>query len=51
VELRFSCSPSTPGEAAESITLATFVFARDGGSLACTDDGSHIVLRLPLSAT
>lgn len=51
VELCLSCTPSASGESAESITLATFILARDGGSLACTDDGSQLVLRLPLSAT
>lgn len=50
VELRLRCSPSPSVESAGSMTLATFVLARDGGSLVCTEDGSHIVLRLPLSA-
>lgn len=51
VELRLTCSLPAPAESAESITLASFVLARDGGSLACAEDGSLIVLRLPLSAT
>ena len=51
VELRLGCSPSPPPEAPESIALAAFVLGRDGGSLHCLADGSHLVLRLPLSAT
>jgi hypothetical protein len=51
VELRLGCSPSSPAEAPESIAIASFVLGRDGGSLHCTADGAHLVLRLPLSAT
>lgn len=51
VELRLNCSLPSPVESAASITLASFVLARDGGSLTCTEDGSQIALRLPLTAT
>jgi len=48
VELRLGCSPSPPANAAESLAIATFVFARDRGSLRCTADGTQIIVRLPL---
>lgn len=51
VELRLGCATSPPTESAESLSLATFVLGRDGGSLRCTSNGSHLVVRLPLSAT
>lgn len=51
VELRLSSSPITSAEASESLAMATFVLVRDGGSLHCTADGAHLVLRLPISAT
>lgn len=49
VELRLTCSSVTSPESSESLTIATFVLVRDGGSLYCTEDGSQLVLRLPLN--
>ncbi len=51
VELRLSCSPSPPADSPESISIATFVLARDGGSLHCAEDGSQLVIRLPINPT
>ncbi len=51
VELRLACSPSPPAESADGLALAAFVLERDGGSMYCTADGAHLVLRLTLSAT
>ena len=50
VELRLVCSPSPPADSAEALSIATFVLARDGGSLTCAEGGTRLVLRLPLSA-
>ncbi len=41
-------SASAPANAAESLAIATFVFARDQGELRCTRDGAQLVIRLPV---
>ncbi len=41
-----SSSPSAP----DLLALATFVFARDGGSLHCMDDGRRFVVALPIAS-
>lgn len=51
IELRLACSPAPPVDSTEAVAVATFVLARDGGSLTCASDGSSLVLRLPLSAS
>jgi hypothetical protein len=38
--------PTSP----EPLTLASFVLARDGGSLHCTNDGQRFVIELPIAA-
>lgn len=50
VELRLGCAPSPQSNSGESLAVATFVLTRDRGSLHCTADGKHLVLRLPLVA-
>ncbi|MFN0253735.1 MAG: hypothetical protein ACKV2T_43100 [Kofleriaceae bacterium] len=37
--------PTSP----EPLTLATFVLARDGGSLRCTDNGQRFLIELPIA--
>jgi len=49
VELRLAASPSPPGSAAASLAIATFVIGRDHGALRCSDGGTHLVARFPLS--
>lgn len=51
VELRLDCSQEPPVDSGESLALATFVLARDTGSVRCTADGSQLILRLPLVVT
>jgi len=50
VELCLAASPDPPGNAASSLAIAAFVIGRDHGALRCSDGGSHLVARIPLSA-
>jgi hypothetical protein len=38
-----------PANASETIAIASFVIARDGGSLRCAADGERVVVRLPIA--
>jgi hypothetical protein len=48
--MTLAASPSPPPTAAESLAIATFVFARDRGELRCADAGKQLVIRLPLAS-
>lgn len=50
VELRLGWSSAAPSDSAESLAIATFVLECEGGSLRCAEAGSHLILRLPVSA-
>jgi hypothetical protein len=47
VELVLTTSTATPTGASESLAIATFVIARDGGQLWCARDGDRLYVRLP----
>lgn len=47
VELVLPTAPTTPLSAAESLAIATFVVARDGGRLWCAAQGDRLHVRLP----
>ena len=47
VELALSMASSQPTNAGESLTIATFVVARDGGKLWCSALGDRLFVRLP----
>lgn len=47
VELELAMSPVSPSGAAESLAIATFVIARDGGTLWCAPEANRMYLRLP----
>ena len=48
VAMRVTVSPEPPPNAAESLALAAFVFAREGGELRCADEGRALIVRLPV---
>ncbi len=48
VAMRVTASPEPPPNAAESLALAAFVFAREGGELRCADEGRALIVRLPV---
>jgi hypothetical protein len=47
VELAIHAAATQPTNAAESIAIATFVVARDGGRLWCASTGDRLFVRLP----
>lgn len=47
VTLTLPASSDPPPNAAESLALAAFVFAREGGELRCADEGRALLVRLP----
>jgi hypothetical protein len=49
VELAMHASASPPTNASESMAIATFVVARDGGRLWCSSAGDQVLVRLPLA--
>lgn len=48
VAMTLTASPEPPPNAAESLALAAFVFAREGGELRCADQGRALIVRLPV---
>ena len=48
VAMTLPASPELPPNAAESLALAAFVFAREGGELRCADEGRALIVRLPV---
>jgi hypothetical protein len=48
VVMTLTASPEPPPNAAESLALAAFVFAREGGELRCADEGRALIVRLPV---
>lgn len=46
--LTLAASPEPPPNAAESLALAAFVLAREGGELRCGDEGRALIVRLPV---
>ncbi len=48
VTMHLTASPEPPPNAAESLALASFVLAREGGELRCADEGRRFVVRLPV---
>jgi hypothetical protein len=47
VELALPMAPTQPTNASESLAIATFVVARDGGKLWCSAAGDRLFVRLP----
>jgi hypothetical protein len=47
VELALPAVAAQPTNASESLAIATFVVARDGGKLWCTAAGDRVIVRLP----
>jgi hypothetical protein len=47
VELALHCQAASPPNASDSLTIATFVVAREGGKLWCAANGDRLVMRLP----
>jgi hypothetical protein len=47
VTLQLPVLGEPPPNAAESLAIATFVLARDGGELRCANDGKQFVIKLP----
>jgi hypothetical protein len=48
VTMTLTASAEPPPNAAESLALAAFVFAREGGELRCADQGRALIVRLPV---
>jgi hypothetical protein len=48
VELAFPIASTQPTNAGESLAIATFVVARDGGKLWCSAGGDRLFVRLPV---
>ncbi len=46
--LSLAASSDPPPNAAESLALAAFVLAREGGELRCADEGRALIVRLPV---
>jgi hypothetical protein len=49
LEVSLPASGTPPTNASESLAIATFVVARDGGRLWCASTGDRVVLRLPMT--
>ncbi len=49
VSISMAIASATPASA-EPLALASFVLARDGGSLRCASDGKRFVIELPIAA-
>lgn len=49
VSLKIAASAEPPPNAAESLALGAFVFAREGGELRCADEGRSLIVRLPVA--
>lgn len=47
IDIALQTAPAQPSNASESIAIATFVVARDGGSVWCASDGERLFVRLP----
>jgi hypothetical protein len=49
LELALPASSAPPTNASESLAIATFVVARDGGRLWCASTGDRVLVRLPMA--
>jgi ABC-type transporter Mla subunit MlaD len=47
IDVALHAAPAQPSNASESIAIATFVVARDGGRLWCASAGDRLFVRLP----
>lgn len=47
VELALRCQAAAPPNASDSLAIATFIMAREGGKLWCAAGGDRLVVRLP----
>ena len=47
VQLALPAATTQPANASESLAIATFVVARDGGKLGCATSGDRLFVRLP----
>jgi hypothetical protein len=47
IELALPAATNQPANASESLAIATFVVARDGGKLWCSESGDRVFVRLP----
>jgi len=50
IVMTLKASPSLPANAAASLAIATFVFARERGELSCADAGKQLVIRIPVTS-
>ena len=49
--MALQASTSPPTNAAESLSIATFLIARDRGELRCSDAGKQLVIRIPIATS
>jgi hypothetical protein len=49
VTLLLPLTPPAPSSASELLAIVSFAITRDGGAVWCADDGSKMMLRLPVA--